>query len=125
MGQEGSNWPPVALESAVGSNLASLTIHLNFGERRIKIGTHINRVVPEWTAWLCMYVCILLFRATHTAYGSSQARGQIGAAAAHLGHSHSNVGSELHRQPTPQFMATPDPEATEQGQGLNLHPHGS
>ena len=36
----------------------------------------------------------LLLVATPTAYGSSQARGRIGAAAAGLHHSHSNVGSE-------------------------------
>ena len=35
----------------------------------------------------------LLFRAKLTAYGSSQARGQIGAAAASLHHSHNNTGS--------------------------------
>ena len=38
---------------------------------------------------------ILLFRATPTAYGHSQARGRIGAAAATLYHSHSNARSEL------------------------------
>ena len=36
------------------------------------------------------------FRAAPTAYGGSQARGQIRAAAAGLHHSHSNSGSELH-----------------------------
>ena len=36
----------------------------------------------------------LLFRAAPRAYGSSQARGQIGIRAASLYHSHSNVGSE-------------------------------
>ena len=36
----------------------------------------------------------LLFRATPTAKGSSQARGPIRAAAASLHHSHSNSGSE-------------------------------
>ena len=51
----------------------------------------------------------LLFRATPTAYGGSQARGQIGAIAAGLHHSHSNVGSEPHRRPTPQLTAMPDP----------------
>ena len=35
------------------------------------------------------------------AYGSSQARGQIRATAAGLCHSHSNVESKLHVQPTP------------------------
>ena len=49
----------------------------------------------------------LFFRATPVAYGSSQARGQIGAAAAGLDHSH--MESELHLQPTRQCMATPDP----------------
>ena len=35
------------------------------------------------------------FRAIPLAYGGSQARGQVGAAAAGLHHSHSNAGSEL------------------------------
>ena len=38
---------------------------------------------------------------TPTAYGSSQASGLIGAAAAGLHHSHSNVESEPCLQPTP------------------------
>ena len=42
-------------------------------------------------------------------YGVSQARGQIGAVAAGLQHSHSNGGSELCLRPTPQLMAMPDP----------------
>ena len=37
-----------------------------------------------------------IFKATPAAYGSSQARGQIGALAAGLRHSHSNTRSELH-----------------------------
>ena len=47
--------------------------------------------------------------AAPAAYGGSQARGQIGAVAIGLRQSHSNVGSELHLQPTPQLMATLDP----------------
>ena len=43
------------------------------------------------------------------AYGSSWARGQIGATAAGLLHSHNNVGSKQHLQPKPQLMATPNP----------------
>ena len=53
--------------------------------------------------------CFCLFRATPTAYGSSQARGPIGAATASLYHSHSNPGSEPHLQTTPQLTAMPDP----------------
>ena len=40
------------------------------------------------------------------AYGGSQARGRIGAAATGLSHSYSNTGSELHLRPAPQLMAT-------------------
>ena len=49
-----------------------------------------------------------IFRATSTAYGSSQARAGIGATTASLYHSHSNAGSL----------------PTERGQGLNPHPRG-
>ena len=54
--------------------------------------------------FFCLFVCFCfffflsffcLFRAASAAYGSCQAKGQIGAAAASLGHSHSNAGSEL------------------------------
>ena len=48
-------------------------------------------------------------RAASAAYGGSQARGLIGAVAAGLHQSHSNVGSELRLRPTPQVAATPDP----------------
>ena len=43
------------------------------------------------------------------AYGGSQVRGQIGAAAVSLRHRHSNTGSEPHLRPTPQLTALPDP----------------
>ena len=58
----------------------------------------------------CFVLFVFLsFRATLAAYGSFQARGLIGAVAASLHHSHSNTGSELHLQPTPQLTAVPDP----------------
>ena len=59
------------------------------------------------------------------AHGGSQARGQIGTTIADLHHSHSNAGSELPLRPTPLLTATLDPLPTEQGQGADLHPHGS
>ena len=59
--------------------------------------------------FVCLFVFVLLPRAAHVAYGDYQARGPIGATAASLCHSHSNEGSELCLQPTPQFMAIPDP----------------
>ena len=49
------------------------------------------------------------FRAIPVAYGGSQATGQIGAVAAGLQHSHSNVRSKLHLQPIPQVTAMLDP----------------
>ena len=57
-----------------------------------------------------VFAFVLLFRATPTAYRSSQARGQIRATAASLHRSHSHELSEPRLQPTPQLMASPDPE---------------
>ena len=48
-----------------------------------------------------LFFCI--FRATHREYGSSQARGRIGAAASGLHHRHSNTGSEPSLQTTVQL----------------------
>ena len=67
---------------------------------------------------------LFLFRATPVAYGGSQPRGQIGAAAAGLCHRHSSAGSEPHLRSLLQLVATPDPQPTEQGQGSNLQLHG-
>uniref|UniRef100_A0A8D2BZS2 EF-hand domain-containing protein n=1 Tax=Sus scrofa TaxID=9823 RepID=A0A8D2BZS2_PIG len=53
-----------------------------------------------------------LFRAAPVTHGGSQAKGQIGAVAASLRHSHSNSESELCLRPTPQLTATPDPQPT-------------
>ena len=53
--------------------------------------------------FVCMYVCIYLFRPTPTAYGSSQARCPIRASAVSLRHSHSNARSEPYLRPTPQL----------------------
>ena len=51
---------------------------------------------------------LVFSRAAPSAYGGSQARGQIGAVAAGLYQSHSDLGSELNLRPTPQLMAAPD-----------------
>ena len=58
---------------------------------------------------LFYFLSFCLFRAAPAAYGDSQARGPIGAEAAGLHQSHSNVGSKLHLRPTRQLVATPDP----------------
>ena len=49
------------------------------------------------------------FRAPPLAYGSSQGRGQIRAAAASLYHNHSNTRSQPRLQPIPQLRAVQDP----------------
>ena len=49
--------------------------------------------------YLIIYFDFCLFRTTPLAYGGSQARGQIGGAAAGLHHSHSNARSEPHLWP--------------------------
>ena len=67
-------------------------IHLNVINQLFYIHTHTHT-----------HTHICFFRPTLGAYGSSQARGRIGAAVASLCYSHSNTGSELHLQPTSQL----------------------
>ena len=50
----------------------------------------------------------LLFRVAPVACGSSQARGQIRAAATSLHHSHGDIRSELHLRSTPYLAAMPE-----------------
>ena len=54
-------------------------------------------------------VGLFVFRVVPAAYGGSQARGQISAAAAGLHHRHSHAGSEPRLSPARQLMAMPDP----------------
>ena len=54
-------------------------------------------VLGRNTTVICIYVFffpLFFFRAEPVAYGSFQAKGQIGAAAAGLYYSHSNAGSK-------------------------------
>ena len=64
-------------------------------------------LIQPFNTFFFFHFC--LFRAAAVAYRGSQARGLIGAVAARLHHSHSNVGSELHLRPTPQLTAMQDP----------------
>ena len=51
--------------------------------------------IPQvYAKFVCLFI-YLSFRAVPMAYTSSEARGQIRAASIGLGHSHSNIGSEL------------------------------
>ena len=56
--------------------------------------------------FFCLFA---ISRATPAAYGDSQARGLVGALAAGLHHSHSNMISKPYLKPMPQLTATPDP----------------
>ena len=74
--------------------------------------------------FIYLFIYFLLFRAAPTAHGSSQARGQIGTAAASLHHSPRNTRFELHLRPTLQLMAMPGPYLTDRAQNSNRHPRG-
>ena len=85
-------------------------------ELNFKASTNMSRDLIKLKIYLEFYFfkflfiyLFLLFRATPVACESSQARGQIGAAAAGLHQSHSNTGSELCLQPIPQLRAMLDP----------------
>ena len=75
--------------------------------------------------FILFYLFFVFSRAAPAAYGDSQAKGLIGAIAAGLCHSHSNVVSKPRLRPTPQLMATLGTQPTEQGQRWNPQPHGS
>ena len=69
-------------------------------------------ILLHWSMYLLYANTVLFkkkffFRAAPMAYGSCQARCRIRPVATGLHHSHSNAGSELHLQPTPQLMAMP------------------
>ena len=65
--------------------------------------------ITEITYVGCIFFfSFLSFKAEPSAYGRFQARGQIGAVAASLCHSHSSRSEPL-LQPTPQLTVMPDP----------------
>ena len=76
------------------------------------LGHHRKSNYKQYVNFYLFFRVFCLFAiswAAAAAYGGSQARGRIGAVAAVLRQSHSNLGSEPHLQPTPQLTATPDP----------------
>ena len=73
-------------------------------------------------SWFLGFSCVIyLFMAAPSAYGSSQARGHMGAATADLCHNHSNAGSKPHLWLVPTAVSYP----TEQGHGLNVYLHSN
>ena len=69
----------------------------------------IRTVIIIAVALTLSFFLFFFFRAAPAAFGGSHARSLIGAVAAGQHHSHSNAGSELRLQPTPQLTAAPDP----------------
>ena len=122
-------WAAAAGLHWIHSNAISLTHWMKLGIKPASSWILVVLVTaePQWEhprILLGFFNLFLLLRAMPEAYGSSQGRGWIGATTAGLHHSHSNTGSEPRLPSTPQLMATPDPQPTEQGQGLTPHPHG-
>ena len=72
-------------------------------------GQFLTTNLSNLSIYIFLLLLLFLFRAAPVAYGVSQARGQIGAVAAGLYHSHSNVRSKLRLRPIPQLTAMPDP----------------
>ena len=73
---------------------------------------------------LCVCVfCVL--RAAPAAYGGSQARGPVRAAATGYTRVTTTWDPSCICNLHPQLTAMSDPQPTEQGQGSNLQPHGS
>ena len=64
------------------------------------------------TCYFLFFLSFFFLRAATVAYGDSQARVQIRAAAAGLHHSHIRTRSEVCQQPIPELKATPDPQRT-------------
>ena len=97
-----------------------LAICIVFGETSIKSSAHflislfVFVVIELYELFFLFCFVLFCFVFCHsmvapTAFGGSQARGQIGAVAAGLCQSHSNARSEPHLRPIPQLTATPDP----------------
>ena len=63
--------------------------------------------MTEGLLFVCFFFLAISW-AVPAVYGGSQARGLIGAVATGLCQSHSNAGSKLRLQSTPQLTATPD-----------------
>ena len=66
-----------------------------------------DKILIRFNCFIYLFI-YLLFSTTPVAYGGSQAKGQIRAAAVSLYHSHNNTRSELHLPPTGQLKAILD-----------------
>ena len=82
------------------------------GPLRILLYKGFLKIISLFIYYLFVFLSFLVpyfSSAISAAYGGSQAKGSIGAIAASLHQSHSNLGCKPHLQPTPQLTATLDP----------------
>ena len=92
---------PITETCSRTSTVARLRSQNGLGRNGFPYG---RKAISGW----CVYVCMCLFRAAYfSSYGSSQARGPVGAAAAGLCHSHSKARSEPRLPPPPQLTMKP------------------
>ena len=84
---------------------------MSSSQRFVELQCRLHSVSVSFCGSLSLFFfCLFAFsRAALVAFGGSQARGLIGAVAAGLCQSHSNVGSKPRLRPTPQLTAMPDP----------------
>ena len=127
MGSNGQKEPEICREQIIYAAAESKRCRSPFlMASRIPLSpaSHLALEFCEIFFFFFFFFFFLLFRASLAAYGGSQARGWIRAAAAGLHHGHSKARSELCLRPTLQVRAMLDPWTTEQGQGSNTRPHG-
>ena len=92
----------------MGTERQTETVSETEGRERER-GKSLQSFVLSVCLFVCLFCLFAISWAAPMAYGGSQARGRIGAIAASLRQSHSNVGSEPCLRPTPQLTATLDP----------------
>ena len=104
---------------------AFISVALGYWPKKIFVWLMLENASPMFSSRSFMVSCLMFkslshleylfiylfvyFRTMGVAYGSSQARGWIGAAAAGHSHSHRNTRSEPQLWPTSQVTTTPDP----------------
>ena len=92
------------LDTNIDVDKKNFYLHIKFSWKGLAYRiTCTQSYVQIFTMALQVLQQLVFSRAALKAFGGSQARGPIGAAAADLHQSHSNTGSEPHLQPTQQL----------------------
>ena len=126
-------WASILAKSSTPLTIKSIWLNFNkcwlvftngFHEWKVTLDQLLFKRASQCPFNFFFFFCF--FRASPTAYGHSQAKGWLGAAAASLHHSHSNAGSELHlhdlRHSSRQCQV---PNPLSEARDQNPYPHGS